>query len=104
MQALLRTWIVCVGVAFTGIALAAPRVDVREQFKRAAQLEQDGEYEKALELIVQGLAAAPKDLKLLGLKGAVLIKLRDYAGALAAYRAYLDAGATGANRREAQKI
>ena len=57
MRVLLRTWIIRVGVAFTGMALAAPRVDVREQWKRAAQLEQGGEYEQALELIAQGLAA-----------------------------------------------
>jgi hypothetical protein len=34
----------------------------------------------------------------------VLLKLRDYSGALAAYQAYLEAGASGANRREAEKI
>jgi hypothetical protein len=27
MHALIRTWIVCVGVAYTSVALAAPRVD-----------------------------------------------------------------------------
>jgi hypothetical protein len=104
MQALIRTWIVCVGVACTGVALAAPQVDAQEKYKLAVQLDDSGDAEKALGLINEGLAIAPQDLPLLGLKGAVLLKLRDYTAALAAYQAYLDAGATGANRREAQKI
>jgi len=57
-----------------------------------------------LTVIDEGLADAPKDLPLLGLKGTVLLSLHDYSGALATYRAYLDAGARGANRREAEKI
>jgi len=104
MQALIRTWIVCVGVACTGVALAAPQVDAQEKYKLAVQLDDNGDAEKALVLINEGLAIAPKDLPLLGLKGAVLLKLRDYTAALAAYQAYLDAGVTGANRREAEKI
>src|SRR6185436_733399 len=100
----MRGWIVCVGVACAGVAVAGPRGDVRETYELAAQLDDDGEYEQALGLVEQGLAIAPKDLELLGLKGTVLLKLRDYTRALAAYRAYLDAGVTGANRREAQKI
>ncbi|HEX7841189.1 MAG TPA: PEGA domain-containing protein [Kofleriaceae bacterium] len=77
---------------------------MQEKYKLAVQLDDSGDAEKALVLINEGLAIAPKDLPLLGLKGAVLLKLRDYTAALAAYQAYLDAGATGANRREAQKI
>jgi hypothetical protein len=88
----------------TGVAVAAPKDDAREKYKQAARLAADDDNEKALAIIDQGLALAPKDLKLLGLRGNVLLKMRDYAGALAAYQAYLDAGATGANRREAQKI
>jgi hypothetical protein len=34
----------------------------------------------------------------------VLLKLRDYSGAFAAYQLYVGAGATGANRRDALKI
>jgi hypothetical protein len=112
MRPLMRIWIVCVGVACTGIAQAAPSgvaqvapsVAARENYKRAAQLDDNGDAEKALVLIDKGLAIAPKDLALLGLKGSVLLKLHNYTAALAAYQAYLDAGATGANRREAQKI
>src|ERR1043165_1987637 len=99
----LRSCIRCIAVV-CGVARAAPNVDVRAAFKTAAQLDSAGDYEKALAAIEQGLAAAPQDLPLLGLKGAVLLKLRDYAGALAAYHTFLAAGAKGADRREAQKI
>ncbi|HWU89253.1 MAG TPA: PEGA domain-containing protein, partial [Kofleriaceae bacterium] len=112
MAALLRTWIVCAGIVCTGVAAAAPKgngpaapkVSAQAQYKAAATQYSNGNYPKALELIEQGLAVAPQDLKLLGLKGSVLLELRDYPGALAAYQAYLKAGPTGANQREAQKI
>src|SRR5215510_14382105 len=104
MYALMRTWILCAVVASSGIAVAAPRSDASAQYKLAVQLHDSGDYDKALASIADGLAIAPRDLPLLGLKGTVLLELRDYAGALAAYQAYLDAGARGANRREAQKI
>src|SRR5262249_6194547 len=48
--------------------------------------------------------AAPRDLELLLLRGHVLLKLSDYAGALEAYRTYLGAGATGGNRRGVERI
>lgn len=102
--ALLRICVIGAALAASAAALAAPGVDARDAYQRAARLDADGDAESALALIDKGLAAAPKDLPLLGLKGAVLLKLRDYAGALAAYQAYLDAGATGANRRQAQQI
>ncbi|HWO26064.1 MAG TPA: PEGA domain-containing protein [Kofleriaceae bacterium] len=100
----MRTWLVCMGVACAGVAAAGPEAGLDQQYQQAARLDDSGEHEKALELVNQGLASAPNDLRLLGLKGAVLIKLRDYVGALAAHQAYLAAGATGANRREAQRI
>ena len=104
MRALMRTWIVCVGMVYAGVALAAPSAEAEQRYQLAAKLDDSGEYEKALGIIDQGLAAAPKDLKLLGLKGSVLVKLRDYTDALAVYKLYLEAGATGANRRSAEKI
>jgi hypothetical protein len=104
MRALICSWIVGVGIACTGVALAAPKVDVRQKYKAAAILVDSGEAEKALGVIEEGLALAPKDLSLLKLKGTVLLTLRDYPGALAVYRAYLDASEPGANRRAAQKI
>jgi hypothetical protein len=104
MRVLICTWIVCVGVAWTGVALAAPSGDAREKYRLAVKLDDSGEPEKALAVIEEGLAIAPKDLALLGFKGRVLLKLRDYTGTLAAYEAYLDAGVQGANRRAAQKI
>jgi hypothetical protein len=105
----MRTGLVCVGVAWAviasaGAARADAQINVGEQYQRATKLLEDGEHEQALELIDRALVAAPKELGLLRLKGAVMIKLHDYLGALAAHQAYLDAGAVGANRREAQKI
>ena len=110
-----RSLIVCTGLALAlagaaaaapkgGAPAPAPKVTAAGQYKAAAAAYGGGNYQKALELIEQGLAVAPKDLKLLGLKGSVLLELRDYPTALAAYQAYLKAGPTGANQREAQKI
>ncbi len=88
-----------------GIAAAAPKNDAaRDKYKAAAKLAADDDNEAALKLVDQGLALAPKDLDLLQLRGVLLLKTRDYDGALAAYQAYLDAGAQGANKREAIKI
>ncbi|HXT51749.1 MAG TPA: PEGA domain-containing protein [Thermoanaerobaculia bacterium] len=100
----MHIWILCVWVAWAGLALAQPAGNVQQRYRAAAKLIDSGEYEKALGLVQQGLAAAPRDLPLLWLRGVVLVKLRDYGGALEAYKAYLDAGPTGANRREAEKI
>jgi hypothetical protein len=104
----MRAWVhgcvagVC--VACTAVAWAAPKPNAAAAYQRAAQLEQSGNYEVALVEIENGLASAPRDLALLGLKGTVLLKLHDYPGALATYQLYLDAGARGANRRDAEKI
>jgi hypothetical protein len=112
MRTLICTWIVCVAVAYAGGVqaapkakpTAAPKVDARAKYKTAVQLDDSGEAEKALAAIDEGLALAPNDLPLLFLKGTVLLKQRDYPGALAAYQAYLDAGAKGAPRRTTEKI
>ncbi|HSK03881.1 MAG TPA: PEGA domain-containing protein [Kofleriaceae bacterium] len=111
----------CVGVACGGVALAqpidaapvAPKVDARELLKEATKQYDSGNYEKALELAEQGLAAAPKDRKLLVLKDRArdrarekqgnalfdkarkLREQRDYAGALDAYDAFLKVGKRG---------
>src|SRR5262249_35679020 len=123
MRALIATWIVYVTVAWTPVALAAPqpkgappkgapkiapkappKVDARAKYQEAVPLEANGEPEKALVVIDEGLAIAPKDLSLLELKGRITLNLGDHPGALAAYQAYLAAGATGANRRSAEDI
>jgi hypothetical protein len=104
MRVLIWAGVVCVGVAYASRAEAEPRVDIRATYERASQLTNSGAAEQALTVIDEGLAVDPKDLPLLGLKGTVLLSLHDYAGALATYKAYLDAGARGANRREAEKI
>jgi len=87
-----------------GVASAAPGDEAKEKYKAAAKLAADDDNEAALKLVDEGLALEPKDLPLLQLRGTLLLKTRDYAGALVAYQAYLDAGAKGANKREALKI
>jgi hypothetical protein len=87
--------------AGSGRALANPAGD---KYAEAAKLAADDDNERALAIADEGLALAPKHLHLLELKGTLLLKMRDYEGALAAYQAYLDAGATGANRRAADRI
>ena len=90
-----------------GVTLAARSVaadDARSNYQQAVQLAGDDDNDKALALVEAGLEVAPRDLHLLELKGNLLLKTRDYPGALAAYQAYVDAGAMGANRRAAQKI
>jgi hypothetical protein len=101
----MRAWI----IAWVGLGLAlAERSgaadDARSNYQQAVRLAGDDDNDKALTLVEAGLAVAAHDLKLLELKGNLLLKMRDYAAALAAYQAYIDAGATGANRRAAQKI
>jgi hypothetical protein len=107
MRMLLATLIVCVGLASTGLASAQPRAlkpNPRQIYTQATQAFDGGDYARARELVDQGLAAAPKDLKLLGLKGAVLVKLYDYTGALAVYRAYVKAAPRGQARLDAQQL
>jgi len=123
MRALIPMWIVCASVVWTGGALAAPtpkaapkpqaapkaasQVDAGAKCQDAARLDDNGDPEKALAAIEEGLALAPekKPLQcLLELKGRILLKLRDYPGSLAAYRAYDGTGVGGANGRELQKI
>jgi hypothetical protein len=108
----IRGWIVCVGVAWAGVAPAAPKasppaapkVSAQAQFNAAMAAYGNGDYPQALSLIDQGLAAAPKDLDLLQLKATMLLELRKYSEALAAYDALLAAGAQGARSRQAGAI
>ena len=90
-------------LAFAGVARANPG-DARDKYREAVQLAASDDNEKALALVTEALGLAPKDLQLLQLQGTLLLKMRDYEGALTAYQSYIDAGATGANRRTAQKI
>ena len=97
---------VCASVAISTAAFANPSdlAAARDKYKEAARLAADDDNDKALAVVDDGLKLAPKDLQLLELRGSLLLKTRDYAGALAAYQAYVDAGASGANRRAAVKI
>jgi hypothetical protein len=123
MGALIRIVIGCVVLATVvgggGGAGAAPRPAARpaarpsaskpvDNFKDAVDKVGRGDYKGALESINAALVNPPQDPKrlqeLFQLKGTVLIDLRDLDGAIAAYQAYIDAGAAGANKREALKI
>ena len=117
MRTLIHVWIVCVGVTCAGLAMAAPKaaapkpaapsapkVDARTKYREAVKLSDQGEPEKALAAIEEGLAIAPKDPQLLSLQRTVLLNVRDYTGALAAFQAYVDTGLKGAALRVAQKI
>jgi hypothetical protein len=95
-------WIACVSV-MGAIASAGPAPDVEAIYKRASQLEREGDYEQALTVIASGLAIAPKHPAMLLLKGLVLEQQRDYLGALAAYEEYLDTGAQGRGRTLAKQ-
>jgi PEGA domain-containing protein len=112
MAALIRIVLVCVVVASAGVASAgpAPKPPARQpaaaakgKLTAAQQLAGQGNYKQALVLIEEGLALEPRTeelLALLNLKGQVLLDLRDLTAALAAFQAYIAAGATGRNRRE----
>ena len=109
MRSSICAWIVCVGVACAGVALAAPKPRVGnksagDKHTEAKGLTDTGDYEKALAVIEDGLASAPTDTGFLLLKAQVLLKQKEYLGALAAAEADLAAGATGANKRNAEQI
>ncbi len=77
---------------------AGPLEKAGDKVKQAKKLNTDGSYDEALVVIEAGLGLSPKRQELhqlLDLKGDVLLKLREYAGAEAAYRALIEAGATG---------
>jgi PEGA domain len=95
--------IICSSLGFASAAAGDP-ADAHAKYRAAQQLVADGDNEKALTLVDEGLALAPKDLQLLEVRGSLLLKTRDYEAALAAYQAYIAAGPTGANRRAALKI
>jgi hypothetical protein len=109
MRVLMRTWIVCASVAWAsaawaGVAGAAPGADALDKYRAAVKLVNSGNIEQALVTIEEGLAIAPRQLLLLGLKGSVQFTLRDYPGALTTYLAYLDAGPIGENKTKAKEI
>ena len=83
---------------------AAAAASARAKARAAARLFDSGAYDEARAAIEEGLAANPQDLSLLRLKGSLLMATQDLTGALAAYRAYLAAGATGAKKRQAEEL
>jgi hypothetical protein len=125
MRVMVRSLIVCAGVAVAGLALAqpidvapaAPKGDAQALYKEAAEQYDSRNYEKALDLAEQGLAVAPKDRKLKDLKDKAAAKLgdelfnragklfaqRDYRGALDAYDAFLRVIKSGNKHSAAKK-
>lgn len=104
LAACLAIAVASASLAWSGHARAAPGPDARAKYAQAVRLSAGGDPEQALAAIDEGLALAPKDLPLLKLKGTLLLQRRDYLGALDALLAYLAAGASGADRREATKL
>jgi hypothetical protein len=103
MRVVIARWVACLGLVCSQSTLvdASP---AHARYREAVQLVNAGNPDQALAVIDDGLAAAPGDPQLLGLKGRVLLAMRDYPGALAAYESYLGSGVTGANQRQAQQI
>lgn len=111
MRSRMRIWLACVGVAWASVALAGPAEDAAARLKEATAQHRAGNHGKALELVEQGLAAAPKDRKLIALRekvlferGRRLFEQRDYLGALDSYEAYLKVAPRGENRRNVEKM
>src|SRR5262245_17041413 len=83
---------------------AAAAALARAKGRAAARRFASGAYNEARAAIDEGLAANPQDLSLLRLKGSVLMATGDLPGALAAYQAFLAAGATGAKKRQVEGL
>src|SRR5262249_9690743 len=110
MRGMIGAWIVCAGLGWSGAARAAPACDAmkagkwRGSIKWAQALEESGDAEGALQVASRGLEAAPADLDLLRLQGKVLIELDRLPEALAAFQAFLRAGATGKEAQDARTV
>jgi hypothetical protein len=76
----------------------------KELFKKAEAAYTRDETEEALKDIEAGLLLSPNYLDLLFLRGHVYLKTRDYQEADSAYKAFLEAGAKGSKRREAEEL
>lgn len=85
------------GCAWVSAAVAGPAEDA---LRAATQL---SEPQAVLAKIEEGLALEPSHPKLLELKGDTLLTVRDYAGARAAYEAYLATGVGGSKRRRTKQ-
>jgi hypothetical protein len=109
MYRLICTLMLCVGILEAGLGgtvRADPGRDAGAKLQSALQLMASGNEEEALVAIEEGLAIAPKHpaqlrLKLLGRRGPVLVRLRDLAGARAAYKEFIAVCPPGADKRDA---
>lgn len=97
--ALLATWVLAAPLA-AAEPTAADVAKARPHYKRGVELYQDGAFDAALVELEKAYAIAPS-YKILYNVGLVYVQLNDFAGALGAYRKYLDEGgkAVDAKRR-----
>ncbi len=75
-----------------------------DAYRSAADLVRDGEYVDALAVIEAGLDEFEDSLVLLRRRGEILLEMRDYEAALAAYEDFVRAGPRGGNLRKARRI
>jgi hypothetical protein len=125
MRGLIRIGIVGIVIGWTVVAHASPASEAAARLTQAAaklaqayQLDNASQYDQALVVIEQGLVILSTDTGLLEpkgqapfkrvhtglleLKGQVLVKQLDYLGALEAFEKDVEAGASGANLKNAQ--
>jgi hypothetical protein len=105
-----RTWVLGAWLAaglLVGAATAHAGDDelsADEAYAAANELFRTGDYTGALEVVDAALAAGDPTLPLLRLRGDLLLEIRDFEGALAAWEAFLEAGPRGGNLRKARRI
>jgi hypothetical protein len=105
-----RTWVL--GACFAAVTIvAAPaaraqavEASAADAYAAADERFRSGDYTGALEVVDAAIASGEPTLPLLRLRGDLLLELRDFEGALAAWEAFLEAGPRGGNLRKAQRI
>jgi hypothetical protein len=105
-----RTWVLGAWLAAGLLAGAATahagddELTADEAYAAGIELFRAGDYSGALEVVDTALAAGDPTLPLLRLRGDLLLEIRDFEGALAAWEAFLEAGPRGGNLRKARRI
>jgi hypothetical protein len=95
----------CLGAAGARAQPPAPHAcAARSELAEAQALARESSYIAAMAAIDEGLACAPGDIDLLQLRARMALDRLDFAGALAAYEALLEAGLRGADRRKVLDI
>ncbi len=78
-------------LSWSMVFAAPPPLDVGFLIKTSAALLEEKQYQKALATLAPALQQYPKDPQVLNLQGAILTKLKDYAGAQKCYEEALKA-------------